>query len=157
MWFYFLFYLCISLLKDRMSFPHGWLIYIQINIEYMDMINRVIQLLLSLLEQIFWIYCSCVTFFYFFMYNKMLRFDKAIYLFFLLKSVRLSNSLSGSDVLLFLGFINIVFILVLYLYWIHYFVIYFFSNFFCSMQRVYDLSHISCLLINCSDLFQLFV
>ena len=43
----------------------------------------------------------------------MLRFYKAIYLSFLLKSVlsvKLSNSLQGSDVLLFLEFIIIVFI-----------------------------------------------
>ena len=43
----------------------------------------------------------------------MLRFDKAIYSSFLLKfilSVRLSNNLSGSDVLLFLEFKNIAFI-----------------------------------------------
>ena len=49
----------------------------------------------------------------------MLRFDKAIYLYFLLKSilpVRLSNSLGRSDVLLFSEFINIVFVIVLYLY-----------------------------------------
>ena len=48
----------------------------------------------------------------------MLRFDKAIYLSFLLKSilsVRLSNSQSRSDVLIFLEFINIVLMFVLYL------------------------------------------
>ena len=45
------------------------------------------------------------------------RFDKAIYLSFLLKpilSVRLSTSLQGSDVLVFSEFVNIVFIFVLY-------------------------------------------
>ena len=52
----------------------------------------------------------------------MLRFDEAIYLSFLLKSIlsaRLSDNLQGSDVLLLLEFINIAFIFVLYLYWIH--------------------------------------
>ena len=52
----------------------------------------------------------------------MLRFDEAIYLSFLLKSIlsaRLSDSLQGSDVLLLLEFINIAFIFVLYLYWVH--------------------------------------
>ena len=51
----------------------------------------------------------------------MLRFDKATYLSLLFKiilSVRLSNSLWRSDVLLFSEFINIVFIFVLYPYWI---------------------------------------
>ena len=55
----------------------------------------------------------------------MVRFDKAIYLCFLLKfvlSVRLSNSPWGSDVLLFSGFINIVSTFVLYPYWVHYIV-----------------------------------
>ena len=49
----------------------------------------------------------------------MLRFDKAIYLSFLLKSilsVRLSNSLGGSDILLLLEFLSIVFLVGLYLY-----------------------------------------
>ena len=57
----------------------------------------------------------------------MLRFDKAIYLSLLFKSilsVRLINNMCGSNVLLFLEFINIVFIFVLNLYWIHYIVIY---------------------------------
>ena len=52
----------------------------------------------------------------------MLRFDKAIFLPFLLKSIlsiKLSNSLWGLDVLLFLEFMNVVFIFVLYLWWIH--------------------------------------
>ena len=47
----------------------------------------------------------------------MLRFDKTIYLYFVLKSilsVRLSNSLWGSDVLLFYEFVNIEFIILLY-------------------------------------------
>ena len=68
----------------------------------------------------------------------MLKFDKAIYLSFLLRSilsVRLSYSLWGSDVLLFLEFINIVFIFVLYLHWIHYIVIYFFSDFFAPYKE----------------------
>ena len=68
----------------------------------------------------------------------MLRFDKAIYLSFLLKfisSERLSNNLWGSDVLLFLVLINIVFIIVLYLYWIHYIVIYLFQNFFARYKE----------------------
>ena len=49
----------------------------------------------------------------------MQRFDEAIYLSYLLKSilfVSLSNSLCGSDVLLFLEFKNIVSVGVLYLY-----------------------------------------
>ena len=49
----------------------------------------------------------------------MLRFDKTTYLpllFNIIYSVRLSDSLWRSDVLLFLEFINIVFIFVLYLY-----------------------------------------
>ena len=63
----------------------------------------------------------------------MLRFDKATYLSLLFKFIfsvisvifsvyenRLSDSLWGSDVLLFLEFLNIVFIFVLYLYWIYY-------------------------------------
>ena len=60
----------------------------------------------------------------------MLRFGKATnlsLLFQFFSSVRLSNSLSGSDVLLFLDspLYN------------------FFSNFFCSIQRIYDLSDYS--------------
>ena len=57
----------------------------------------------------------------------MVGFDKAIYLFLLLKSissVKLTNGLWGSDVLLLLEFTNIVYIFVLYLYWIQYIVIY---------------------------------
>ena len=62
----------------------------------------------------------------------MIRFDKATYLSLLFVfylsllfitsylSVKLSNSLWGSDFLLFLELINVVFIFVLYLYWIHY-------------------------------------
>ena len=62
----------------------------------------------------------------------MIRFDKATYLSLLFifylsllfitsyLSVKLSNSLWGSDFLLFLELINVVFIFVLYLYWIHY-------------------------------------
>ena len=49
----------------------------------------------------------------------MLRFDKAIYLSFLLKSVlsvRLSNSPGRSDGLLLLEFLSIVSVVVLYLY-----------------------------------------
>ena len=52
----------------------------------------------------------------------MLRFEEEIYLSFLLKSilsVRLNNSLLGLDALLFLEFVNIVFIFVFYLYLIH--------------------------------------
>ena len=58
----------------------------------------------------------------------MLGFDEATYLsllFNFILPVRLSNILWGSYVLLFLEFMNIVFIFVLYLYWIHYIVIYF--------------------------------
>ena len=68
----------------------------------------------------------------------MLRFDKTRYLrllFNIIYSVRLSDSLWRSDVLLFLEFINIVFLFVLYLYWIHYIFIYFFRNPFCSIKR----------------------
>ena len=57
----------------------------------------------------------------------MLRFDKAIYLYFLLKSVlsvRLSDILRWSGALLFLEFINTVSVFALYVYWIHYVVIY---------------------------------
>ena len=64
----------------------------------------------------------------------MLRFDKATYVSLVLKfilSIRLSNSLWGSDVLLILEFINIVFIFALYLYQIYFILIYFFSNLFC--------------------------
>ena len=46
----------------------------------------------------------------------MVRFDKATYLSYLLKSilyVRLSNSVQGSDVLLFLEFINIILVFLL--------------------------------------------
>ena len=63
----------------------------------------------------------------------MLRLDKIIYLTFYFKyisSAWLSNSLWGSDVLQFLEFINIALIFVLYLHWIHYIVMYFFSVFF---------------------------
>ena len=68
----------------------------------------------------------------------MLRFDKTRYLrllFNIIYSVRLSDSQWRSDVLLFLEFINIVFLFVLYLYWIHYIFIYFFRNSFCSIKR----------------------
>ena len=76
----------------------------------------------------------------------MLRFDKATYVSLLFKfilSERLSSSLWGSDVLLFLEFINMVSTLSLELYWIHYIVIYFFSNLFCSIQ----LEYIICLIL----------
>ena len=75
----------------------------------------------------------------------MLKFDKAIYLSFLAQSilsVRLSNCLSRSDVLLFLVFINKVHT---------YFFIPFLnslscytplSEFFCSIQSIYDLSYL---------------
>ena len=71
-----------------------------------------------------------------------IRFDKAIYLSLLFKfilSARLSNTLWRLNVLLFSEFINIVSVFVLSLYWIHYIVIYCFSNFFCLMQRIYYL------------------
>ena len=70
----------------------------------------------------------------------MLRFDKAIYLSFLLKfilSIRLSNSLWESDVLLFLELINIVLFLVSYLYWMLYIVVHLLVIFF-PIQRIYD-------------------
>ena len=60
------------------------------------------------------IFLFLFDFFYIFHVQQMLRFDKAIYLSFLLKPIsseRLSNSLWGSDVLLFLEFLDIVFIL----------------------------------------------
>ena len=63
--------------------------------------------------------------------------------FFLLKSilsVRLSNSLRGSDVSLFLEFINIASLFVLYIYWIHDIGTHFYSDFSCSIQRLYDSS-----------------
>ena len=63
----------------------------------------------------------------------MLRFDKAMHLSFRYKSilsVKLSNRLLGSDVFLFLQFINIVLVFVLYFYWIHDIAMYFFSDFF---------------------------
>ena len=56
-----------------------------------------------------------------------------IHFFSFLKSivpVRLSNSLWGSDVSLFSRFINIVFIFLLHLYWIHNIVTYFFVIYF---------------------------
>ena len=40
----------------------------------------------------------------------------------------------GSDVLLCSEFVDILSIFVLYLYWIHYVLIYFFGNLFCSIQ-----------------------
>ena len=96
-----------------------------------NIIYQVIQIPHFMLELIFWNYCP-----------YMLRLVKATYLSLLFKfafSVWLSNSLWGSDVLLFLEFINIVFILILYINWIYCIVIHFFSNFFCSVQRIYDL------------------
>ena len=57
------------------------------------------------------------------------------YLFKSILSVRLSNSLWRSDASLFLEFISTVFIFVLYLYLIHYIVIYFFSNFFARCNK----------------------
>ena len=56
-------------------------------------------------------------------------------------SVRLSNSLRGSDVLLFLELINTLSIFVLYLYRIHYFFIQFISDFLLLLDTtIYDLS-----------------
>ena len=57
------------------------------------------------------------------------------YLFKSILCVRLSNSLWRSDALLFLEFISTVFTFVLYLYLIHYIVIYFFSNFFARCNK----------------------
>ena len=71
----------------------------------------------------------------------MLRYDRTTYLSLLFKftlSEKLINSQCESDVLLFLESMNIVFIFVLYLYWINYIIIYFFSNLFCSIQRIHD-------------------
>ena len=55
-----------------------------------------------------------------------------IFKFFL--SQRLNNCLWGADIFRIAKY-SIHF--VLYIYWIHYIVIYFFRNFFCSIQRIY--------------------
>ena len=73
----------------------------------------------------------------------MLELDKTIYLSLLLQSVlsvRLSNNLWGSDVLLFFEFINIVSIFALHGYLIYYTAIHVCRDFVSSMQRIYDLS-----------------
>ena len=78
------------------------------------MIHQVIQIILSKLAMIFQIYCSYKTFLILFYVYCMLRFDKPTYpslLFEFIFSVGLSNTQCGSDVLLFLEFINAVFIL----------------------------------------------
>ena len=55
-------------------------------------------------------------------------------------SERLSNSLWGSDVLLFSEFLNIVSILFYnFIEFIIYIVVSFSSNFFCLIQKIYDL------------------
>ena len=86
------------------------------NLEYLiqNMIHLVIQILQSMLELIFEIYHFCVTFLCFSMYSKCWGLIKQhvyhlCFKFVLSKS--LSNSLWGSDVLLFSEFINIVSIL----------------------------------------------
>ena len=56
----------------------------------------------------------------------------------LLFSERWSNSLWGSDILLFSEFINVT--STLFHNFIDYVVIYFSSNFFSSIQRIYDLT-----------------
>ena len=73
----------------------------------------------------------------------MLRFYKAIYLYFLLKSilsVRLRNRLWGSDILLFSEFTNIIFnfCIIPLLNSLYFYIL--FSNLFCSIQRIYYLS-----------------
>ena len=78
-------------------------------------------------------FCSYITFLYFSMYStcwyliKQHIYHFSLSLFF---SVRFSNSQWVSDVLLFLEFINLVFIFALQFYWIHYIVKYLLSNFF---------------------------
>ena len=79
------------------------------------MIHQVIQILHSILELILILF----DFFIFLHVEYMLGFDKATYITLLFQftlSIRLINSLSGSDVLLLLKFMNIVSIFVLYLY-----------------------------------------
>ena len=73
----------------------------------------------------------------------MLRFYKAIYLYFLLKSilsVRLRNRLWGSDILLFSEFTNIIFnfCIIPLLNSLYFYIL--FSNLFCSIQRINYLS-----------------
>ena len=73
----------------------------------------------------------------------MLRFYKAIYLSFLLKSilsVRLRNRLWGSDILLFSEFTNIIFnfCIIPLLNSLYFYIL--FSNLFCSIQRINYLS-----------------
>ena len=104
------------------------------------MTRQVIQILHSILEQeilnLLFLYDFVIVFHVWYM----LRFDVATNLSLLFISVRLSNSLRGSDVLLFLEFMNMVFIFVFYVFWIHFIVVYLFSNFFCLIQMIYDLS-----------------
>ena len=70
----------------------------------------------------------------------MLRFDKAIYLSFLLiSSVRLSNSQIRCFTILRIHKYSIHFCIIPLLN-LFYIIIYVFSNFFCSIQRIYDLS-----------------
>ena len=61
------------------------------------------------------------------------------FLFKIILSLKSSNSLWGADALLFLEFLNIVFVSVLQLYWNHCVVIYFFSNFIFSIQIIFYL------------------
>ena len=81
-------------------------------------------------------------FFMFFHVQYMAIFVKAIclsLLFTFIWYVRLRHSVWWSDILLFLEFINLAFIFASYLYRIYCIVIYFFSNFIFSIQRIYDL------------------
>ena len=76
------------------------------------MMRQVIRVFHSTLAQIFHIYCF-YGFFMLFLVYYILRFDKCInlsLLFTSLLSQMLRHSLSGSDVLLFSEFINVVFI-----------------------------------------------
>ena len=80
--------------------------------------------------------------FYVFPCIVILRFGKATYLllflFYFILSKRSSNSLWGSDILLFPEFINInAFCLITC--WVHYIVIYFFSSLFFLIQRIFYL------------------
>ena len=68
----------------------------------------------------------------------MLGFDKATYLTLLIKfisSLRLINSFSVLDVLLFLKFIDLASFFMIYLYLIHYIVKSIFSNFFAQYKE----------------------
>ena len=106
------------------------------------MIHQGIPILHSISELLFQIYLSYMTFFIFpciintkIWQSNLFIFSSQVYF--------ISNiewSFWGSDFFQFSEFINIVFIFVLHLYWVHYIVLYFCSNLFCSIQRLYDFS-----------------